>query len=67
MLHGTNVPPKLSQFFQYSICGPDLRRWKSDAKQCHIQSISQDVIFAASSGLKLPSKHLKLGVALNNR
>ena len=56
MLHGTtNVPPKLNQFFQYLICGPDLRRWKSDTKQCRIQSISQDVIFATSCGPKLPS------------
>ena len=35
----TDVPPKLSQFFQFLICGPDSRRWKSDAKQRHIQSI----------------------------
>ena len=54
----------LSQFFQYLICGPGSRRWKSDAKQRLIQSISQYVIFAASSGRKLPSKHLKLGVTL---
>ena len=40
--------------------------WKSDAKQCRIQSISQDVIFAASSEHKLPSKHLKLRVALKS-
>ena len=67
VFHGTtNVPPKLNQFFQYLICGPDSRRWKSDAKQRHIQSISQDLIFAASSGRKLPSKHLKIGVALKS-
>ena len=67
VLHGaTNVSPKLNQFFQYWICGPDSRRWKSGTKQCRIQSINQDVIFAASSGRKLPSKHLKLGVALKS-
>ena len=67
VLYGTtNVPPKLSQFFQYLICRPDSRRWKSDAKQRRIQSVSQDIIFAASSGCKLPSKHLKLGVALKS-
>ena len=67
VLHGTtNVLPKLSQFFQYLICHPDSRRWKSDAKQRRIQSISQDIIFAASSGFKLPSKHLKLGVVLKS-
>ena len=67
VLHAaTNVPPKLSQIFQYFICSPDSRWWKSDAKQHHIQSISQDVIFAASSGHKLPSKHLKLEVALKS-
>ena len=43
-----------------------MRGWKSDIKQCCIQSISQDVIFATSSGPKLPSKHLKLGVALKS-
>ena len=62
----TDVPPKLSQFFQYLICGPDSRRWKSDAKQRHIQSIGQYVIFPASSGCKLPIKHLKLGAALKS-
>ena len=67
VLHGTrNIPPKLNQFFQYLICGPDSRRWKIDAKHSLIQSVSQDVIFAASSGRKLPSKHLKLGVALKS-
>ena len=59
----TNVPPKLNQFFQYLICGPDSRRWKSAGKQRRIQSIRQHVILAASSGCKLPSKHLKLGFA----
>ena len=59
----TNVPPKLNQFFQYLICGPDSRKWKSAAKQRRIQSFRQHVIFAASSGCKLPSKHLKLRVA----
>ena len=67
VLHGTtNVPLKLNQFFHYLNCGPDLRRWKSNDKQHHIQSVSQDIIFAASSERKLPSKHLKLGVALKS-
>ena len=67
VLHGaTNVSTKLNQFCQYWICGPDSRRWKSGTKQCRIQSVSQDVTFAASSGRKLPSKHLKLGVALKS-
>ena len=40
VLHGTtNVPPKLNQIFPYLICGPDSRRWKSDAKQRLIRSI----------------------------
>ena len=65
VLHGTiNVPPKLNQFFQHLICGPDLRKAKTKAKQLGIHSISQDVTFAAASVRKLPSKHLKLGVAL---
>ena len=67
VLHGTtNVPLKLNQFFHYLNCGPDLRRWKSNDKQHHIQSVSQDIIFAASSERKLPSKHLKLAVVLNS-
>ena len=67
VLHGTtNVPPKLTQFFQYLICGPDSRRSKSDTKQCRIQLISQNVIFAASPGHKLLSEHLNLGVALKS-
>ena len=67
VLHGTtNVPPKLTQFFQYLICGPDSRRSKSDTKQCRIQLISQNVIFAASPGHKLLSEYLNLGVALKS-
>ena len=67
VLHGTtNVPPKLIQFFQYLICGPDSRRSKSDTKQCRIQLISQNVIFAASPGHKLLSEYLNLGVALKS-
>ena len=67
VLHGTtNVPPKLNQIFQYLICGPDLRRWKSDAKQRLIRSVSRDVIFSALSGRKFPSKHLILGVPLKS-
>ena len=67
VLHGTtNVPPKLTQFFQYLICGPDSRRSKSDTKQCRIQLISQNVIIAASPGHKLLSEHLNLGVALKS-
>ena len=42
VLHGaTNVSPKLNQFFQCWICGPDSRRWRSGTKQCRIQSVSQ--------------------------
>ena len=38
VLHGTiNVPPILSQLFEYLICGPDSSRWKSDAKRRRIQ------------------------------
>ena len=67
ILHGTtNVPPKSSQFFRHLIRGPNSRRWKSDAKQHLIQSISQNVIFAALSGCKLPIKHLKPDVALKS-
>ena len=62
----TEIPDKLKTFFQYLIGGPVSRRWSSDQKQQRIKSICQDVIFSASSGRKVPSKHLMFGVAIKS-
>ena len=61
-----NVPEIVTQFFQHLICGPDSRRWQQSMKQRRIKSISQDVVFATTSGQKKPRKHLELGLTLKS-
>ena len=56
----------ISLFFKYLIAGPDSRRWEQTIKQKYINSISQDKVYAATSGLKKPKKHLTVDLALNN-
>lgn len=56
----------LTQFLNYIICGPDARRGKSEAKQRRIQSIANDIIFAATEGRYKSSKHIKLGMTLKS-
>ena len=60
------VPEMLQQFLKYVICGPDPRRNNSIIKNRRIESICQDVIFAATSGLKIPSKHLQVCLAMKS-
>ena len=57
------VPFNVSLFFKYLIAGTDSGRWKQTIKQKCVRSISQDTVFAATSGLK--KKHLTVGLALN--
>ena len=61
-----DVPYLVTLFFQHLIGGPDSRRWRQDSKQRRISSLSQDAVFAATSGMKKPRKHLQLGVALKS-
>ena len=52
------IPDIVLQFFSCLIGGPDIRRGKSAAKARRINSISSDVIFAATSGRKKPTNIL---------
>ena len=54
-----DVPDIVQEFLQNVISGPDYRR-KTEAKQRRINSIGQDLIFAATAGRKKPRKHLQL-------
>ena len=56
------VPFNVSLFFKYLIAGTDSGRWKQTINQKCVRSISQDTVFAATSGLK--KKHLTVGLAL---
>ena len=60
------VPCTVSLFLKYLIAGLDSRRWKQTIKKQRISSISQDTVYAATSGLKKPQKHLIVGLALNS-
>ena len=60
------VPELVSTFFQNLIGEPDLRRWESNLKKIRIKSMSEDAVFAATTGLKKPQKHLMLGIALTS-
>ena len=53
-------------FFKYLIAGPDARSWNQSSIQRKINSISQDVVFAGTSGVKKPRKHLMVGLALKS-
>ena len=56
-----NVPDEVNKFF---IWGPDNRTLKSNTKQRRINSISEDFVFAVTSGRKKPAKHLKVGLTV---
>ena len=60
------VPELVTTFFQNLISRSDVRRWKSNLKKIRIKSMSEDVVFAATAGLKKPQKHLMLGIALKS-
>ena len=59
-----NIPELLNIFFENLIGGPDSPHWASNLKQIRMKSTSEDVVFAATGGLKKPQKHLMLGIAL---
>jgi hypothetical protein len=61
-----SIPDLLLKFFTYLIGGPDSRRSHAESKKIRINSLSQDTIFAATSGKRKPAKHLKLGIALKS-
>ena len=60
-----DVPEVVKEFLQNVISGPDYRR-KTETKRSRIDSIGQDLIFAATAGRKKPKKHLQLGLAMKS-
>ena len=58
------IPDILHTFFTHLIGGLDPHRSTSIRKQRRIRSISADVILATTSGPKIPSKHLQIGLAM---
>ena len=59
-----NVPDNLHLFLNYLISGPDPRKQSSSNKQRRI--IGEDIIYAVSSGAKIPAKHLQVGLAMKS-
>ena len=60
------VPELEATFFQNLIGGPDVRRLESNLKKIRIQSMSEDVAFSATAGLKKSKKHLMHEVTLTS-
>ena len=60
-----DVPEIITTFLTDLICGPDYRR-KKHMKTYRINSLSEDLIFAATSAKKKPKKHLQLGLFLKS-
>lgn len=58
------IPEILKTFVSYIIGGPDIRRGNTDIKARRAKSIASDLVFAATSGKKKPSKHLQLGITV---
>ena len=61
-----NTPAILETFLHYLIGRPKSRSSNSEVKKRRIKSIGKDVVFATSSGRKIPGKHLKLGIAVKS-
>ena len=55
----TDIPDLLKTFITHLISGPDIKRNNTTSKTCRIESICQDVIYAAIAGQKKPEKHLQ--------
>ena len=60
------VPDLVQNFFKYLIGGPDSHKWDLESRKRRIKPISQDVVFSTTSGIKKPSKHLQLGLAIKS-
>ena len=61
-----NVPDNLHLFLNYLISGPDPQKQPFSNKQRRIKSIGEDIIYAVSSGAKIPAKHLQVGLAMKS-
>ena len=60
------VPDLVQNFLKFLIGGPDSRKWDLESRKRRIKSISQDVVFSTTSGIKKPSNHLQLGLAIKS-
>ena len=54
------------KFFRYLAGGPYVGRELTAAKSYRITSISEDVVFAATSGRRRPAKHLQIGMTIKS-
>ena len=61
-----NTPEDLVKFFRYLVEGPYVGRELTAAKSYRTTSISEDVLFAATSGRRRPAKHLQIGMAVKS-
>ena len=61
-----NTPEDLVKFFRYLVGGPYVGRKLTAAKSYKTTSISEDVVFAATSGRRRPAKHLQIGKAVKS-
>ena len=57
------VSDLVHNFLKFLIGGPDSRKWDLESRKRRIKSISQDVVFSSTSGIKKSSKHLQIGLA----
>ena len=56
----------VKDFFTYLIAGPDARSQLAPSKIRRVESLCQDAIYTATNGIKKPSKHLQLGLAVKS-
>ena len=55
----TDIPDLLKTFITYLISGPAIKRINTTSKTCRIESICQDIIYAATAGQETAGKNLK--------
>ena len=60
------VPDLVQHFFEYLIAGTDSGKWDLQSRKRRIKSISQDIVFSTTSGIKKPSKYLQLGLSIKS-
>ena len=60
------APDILNQFMTYLIGGPILTKEDKTKKLRRTRSISDDIVFAVTSGRKKPAKHLQIGLAMKS-
>ena len=61
-----DTPEDLVNFFRYLPGGPYVGRELTAAKSYRITSISEDLVFAATSRRRRPAKHLQIGMTIKS-